>query len=223
MDTDKKKIIYIVNENLRKFLVNNDKRFKVVNAGIGVLRRVEKVSVSKFRLMQDGLEIMTPFITKRIVNLSVDDAAVILQGTNDNHYCSLDDLENPGELGKMECGSVIVRVDNGQFKKHFCVWLGAKSATAFITREEKIHCLQMMGKDASKLMVLSLSVRQKKSQPGGRVGGADGKADPENEAETVDDEVEMEDSTEKVEPNEEDATNSPCQKKMKSATEKDGF
>lgn len=31
----------------------NEKRFKIVNAGVGVLRRVDKVSVSKYRLMQD--------------------------------------------------------------------------------------------------------------------------------------------------------------------------
>lgn len=219
-DTDKKKIIYIVNENLRKFLVNNNNRFKVVNAGIGVLRRVEKVSVSNFRLMQDGLEIMTPFITKRIVKLSVDDAAIILQGTKDNHYCSLEDLENPGELEKMECGSVIIRIEHGKFKKDFCVWLGAKTATAFITREEKIHCLQMMGKDASKLMILSLSVRQKKSQLGGRVG-SNVETNAEKDEMKDDDEVEMEDLSDKVESNTEDATSSPCQKKMKSDTDED--
>jgi hypothetical protein len=52
-NAEKKNGIYFVNDRLRDFLKHNDDRFKVVNAGVGVLRKVEKVSPCGFRLMQD--------------------------------------------------------------------------------------------------------------------------------------------------------------------------
>lgn len=164
-EAEKKKIVYYVNKSVKDFMKNNDNRFKVVNAGIGFLRRVEKVSVSKYRIMQDGIGVISPNITKRIVNLSVDDFATILQGTNDNHYCDIEDLESK-EFSKLGSGSVVARVDNGKFKKDICVWMGAKTATAFISREEKIHCLSMLNKDSSKLRTLTQSVRQQRANGG---------------------------------------------------------
>lgn len=172
-EAEKKKILYYVNEQLREFMINNENRFKVVNAGIGLLRRVDKVSASRYRLMQDGLSIIAPLISKRAVELDSEDAAKIIAGTNDKHYCNLEELNNPKELEKMDSGSAVVRINEGNFKTDICVWVGAKTATAFISREEKIHCLLMMGKDATKLKDLSLSVRQKKGNGGRRPGEDD--------------------------------------------------
>lgn len=50
---EKKNAIYYVNDRLRDFLINNGKRFKIVNAGVQLVRRVEKVSKCRFRLCQD--------------------------------------------------------------------------------------------------------------------------------------------------------------------------
>lgn len=52
-NTERKKSVYYVNDRLKFFLRTNGERFRIVNAGVGVLRKVEKVSPCPFRLMQD--------------------------------------------------------------------------------------------------------------------------------------------------------------------------
>uniref|UniRef100_A0A7E4VQ14 tRNA (cytosine(34)-C(5))-methyltransferase n=1 Tax=Panagrellus redivivus TaxID=6233 RepID=A0A7E4VQ14_PANRE len=162
-DTDKKKCIYFVNDVLRDFMkYNNVLRFRVVNAGVPVLRRVDKVSTSKYRLMQDGLPTMSPFVVKRIINVNTADAIKVLEGTKDNHYVGLDELADPAPFKALSCGSVLMRVEEGGFRKDICLWLGAQTVTAFITREEKIHCLTMMGHDPVKLKRTVVTSRQAK-------------------------------------------------------------
>uniref|UniRef100_A0A914XV54 tRNA (cytosine(34)-C(5))-methyltransferase n=1 Tax=Panagrolaimus superbus TaxID=310955 RepID=A0A914XV54_9BILA len=165
-ETEKKKVIYFTNDNLRRFMKYNETRFKIVNAGVGVLRRCDKVSVSKYRLMQDGLPHMTPYISKRIVSVGIEDAIKILEGSNDNHFVTLNELSDPGELKTLPCGSVVLKLSNGDFQKGIVCWLGAHTVTAFITREEKIHCLTMLGHDAAKLRQQVQSTRQIKAQGG---------------------------------------------------------
>lgn len=53
IETEKKNAIYYVNDCLKNFIINNMKRFKIVNAGVQLVRRVEKVSECSFRLCQD--------------------------------------------------------------------------------------------------------------------------------------------------------------------------
>lgn len=52
-NTERKKSVYYVNDRLKEFLHANAERFRIVNAGVGILRKVEKVSPCGFRLMQD--------------------------------------------------------------------------------------------------------------------------------------------------------------------------
>jgi hypothetical protein len=52
-NTDKKRGIYFVNDALRGFLQVNLDRFFVVNAGVRLLQRVEKIGASRYRLAQD--------------------------------------------------------------------------------------------------------------------------------------------------------------------------
>uniref|UniRef100_A0AC34FHI0 tRNA (cytosine(34)-C(5))-methyltransferase n=1 Tax=Panagrolaimus sp. ES5 TaxID=591445 RepID=A0AC34FHI0_9BILA len=181
-ETEKKKVIYFTNDNLRRFMKYNETRFKIVNAGVGVLRRCDKVSVSKYRLMQDGLPHLTPYISKRLVSVGIEDAIKILEGSKDNHFVTLDELSNPGELKTLPCGSVVLKLSNGDFQKGIVCWL------AFITREEKIHCLTMLGHDAAKLRQQVQSTRQLKAQ-GGRQPKTDNATTP-SKVETKDQEAE---------------------------------
>lgn len=52
-NAEKKNALYFVNDRLRNFLQHNGNRFTVVNAGVQLLRRVEKVSPCAYRLCQD--------------------------------------------------------------------------------------------------------------------------------------------------------------------------
>ncbi|KAI1717890.1 16S rRNA methyltransferase rsmB/F domain-containing protein [Ditylenchus destructor] len=145
-NTEKKNGIYFVNDQLRRMLKNNGDRFKVVNAGIAVLRSVDKKEV-------------TP-----VLEISENDFIQIVQGMEDLHYTPLEKLENPEAFSKLECGSVLLRCTKGDFRKDIVCWMGAKTASAFIVREEKIHILNMLDADSTKLSKALLSARQEKAQ-----------------------------------------------------------
>lgn len=134
-NTEKKKGIYFVNDNLRDFLKLNGERFKVVNAGVGVLRRVDKVSACSYRLMQDGLRYVVPHISKRVLDVNVSDASLILNGYDEAHYVPLEQLESKALFHALDAGSVVLRVSNGDFSKAVCAWMGAHTVSAFVTRE----------------------------------------------------------------------------------------
>jgi hypothetical protein len=50
---DARRSLYFVNNSLREFMQNNSDRFKVINAGVSVMRKVDKVGCSSYRLAQD--------------------------------------------------------------------------------------------------------------------------------------------------------------------------
>jgi len=145
------------------FSKNNIDRYKIVNAGVGILRRVDKVSVSNYRLMQDGLDILLPYIRKRKLDVDEDDFALILNGYKDQHYVPLEHLNCQEVLRQIECGSIVIHhTKKPNFETYVTGWLGAHTVSAFISREEKIHILSMIDRDASKLKLKVLTVRKEK-------------------------------------------------------------
>jgi hypothetical protein len=53
INNENKRCIYMTNSALRDFIQNNSSRFNLVNAGVNVMRRVEKIGCSNYRLSQD--------------------------------------------------------------------------------------------------------------------------------------------------------------------------
>jgi hypothetical protein len=53
--SNKQKEVYFVNNRLREFLLHNEDRFKIVNAGLGILKKItsDKVAPCSYRLKQD--------------------------------------------------------------------------------------------------------------------------------------------------------------------------
>ncbi|CAK5054625.1 unnamed protein product [Meloidogyne enterolobii] len=85
-NTERKKEVYYVNDSLKEFLINNDGRFKIVNAGMGILKKIinDKVSPCPYRIKQDGLPILIPWITKRIIDIPTSLFIRILHGGQTN-------------------------------------------------------------------------------------------------------------------------------------------
>jgi hypothetical protein len=105
-------------------------------------------------------------MTKRIIEVDIDDMAKILAGENDKHYTSLDPLKTRDEFAKLEAGSIVIRIKTEKFSKEICAWMGRDTVSAFITREDKIHLLNILGRyeEAEKLTVMLTSVRREKAQ-----------------------------------------------------------
>lgn len=61
-------------------------------------------------------------------------------------------------------GSVVLQIKYKNFTKEICSWIGAYTASAFVSREDKIHLLSILGCDASVLQNLVQKSRQQKAQ-----------------------------------------------------------
>ncbi|XP_045141222.1 RNA cytosine C(5)-methyltransferase NSUN2 [Echinops telfairi] len=80
----KKRQLYMVSKELRSVLLNNSERVKVINTGIKVLCRsngAEEFDCA-FRLAQEGIYTLYPFIKSRIVTVSLEDVKTLLTQEN---------------------------------------------------------------------------------------------------------------------------------------------
>nr|CAD2129212.1 unnamed protein product [Meloidogyne enterolobii] len=172
-NTERKKEVYYVNNSLKEFLINNDGRFKIVNAGMGILKKIinDKVSPCPYRIKQDGLPILIPWITKRIIDIPTSLFIRILHGGQTNlkeketsQYLPLIELgEEEHFLFKgLEPGTIILRLLE-PFPKEVCAWIGANSISAFVSREERFHLLCILGEDIIKLKRKTVTCRQEKA------------------------------------------------------------
>ncbi|KAF4100244.1 RNA cytosine C(5)-methyltransferase NSUN2 [Onychostoma macrolepis] len=148
----KKRHLYIVSKELRNVLLNNSERMKVINTGVKVWSRNtdgEQFGCA-FRLAQEGIYTLCPYIRARIINISVEDVKVLL--TQENPFLSkLGDVAH-NQAKKLEMGSIVLRylpdpkdVDAPQCPIDLCGWRGKTSIRAFVPRNERLHYLRMVG------------------------------------------------------------------------------
>ncbi|MEQ2202107.1 tRNA (cytosine(34)-C(5))-methyltransferase, partial [Xenoophorus captivus] len=84
----KKRHLYMVSKELRNVLFNNSERMKVINTGVKVWSRNsdgEEFGCA-FRLAQEGIYTLQPYIRSRIVRVSMEDTKVLL--TQENPFLS---------------------------------------------------------------------------------------------------------------------------------------
>lgn len=148
----KKRHLYMVSKELRNVLLNNSERMKVINTGVKVLSRNndgEQFGCA-FRLAQEGVYTLCPYIRARIINISVEDVKVLL--TQENPFLSKLGDEAHMQAKKLEMGSIVLRylpdpkdLDAPQCPIDLCGWRGKTSIRAFVSRNERLHYLRMVG------------------------------------------------------------------------------
>uniref|UniRef100_A0A6Q2WUJ1 tRNA (cytosine(34)-C(5))-methyltransferase n=1 Tax=Esox lucius TaxID=8010 RepID=A0A6Q2WUJ1_ESOLU len=148
----KKRHLYIVSKELRNVMLNNSERMKVINTGVKVLSRNsdgEEFGCA-FRLAQEGIYTLFPYIRSRIISISVEDIKVLL--TQENPYLSkLEDAAHQ-QAKQIGMGSIVLRYqpdnsssDGPQCPIELCGWRGKTSIRAFVPRNERFHYLRMLG------------------------------------------------------------------------------
>uniref|UniRef100_A0A672LMY5 tRNA (cytosine(34)-C(5))-methyltransferase n=1 Tax=Sinocyclocheilus grahami TaxID=75366 RepID=A0A672LMY5_SINGR len=107
----KKRQLYMVSKELRNVLLNNSERMKVINTGVKVWSRNtdgEQFGCA-FRLAQEGIYTLCPYIRARIINICVEDVKVLL--TQENPFLRKlgDDAHNQAKkLGQCRSESYIM-------------------------------------------------------------------------------------------------------------------
>uniref|UniRef100_A0A8D3DFP8 tRNA (cytosine(34)-C(5))-methyltransferase n=1 Tax=Scophthalmus maximus TaxID=52904 RepID=A0A8D3DFP8_SCOMX len=153
----KKRHLYMVSKELRNMLLNNSERMKVINTGVKVWSRNsdgEEFGCA-FRLAQEGIYTLQPYIRSRIITVSVEDIKVLL--TQENPFLSKLQDHAHAQAKKLGMGSIVLKyIPNPsnpaepQCSIQLCGWRGKTSIRAFVPRNERFHYLRMLGVEVFK-------------------------------------------------------------------------
>ncbi|XP_073443970.1 RNA cytosine C(5)-methyltransferase NSUN2 [Dendrobates tinctorius] len=153
----KKKQLYMVSKELRNVLLHNSEKMKVINTGIKVLCRNndgEQYGCA-YRLAQEGIYTIYPFIKSRVVMVSVDDIKILL--TQENPFLSKFSSETQKQTKDLAMGSIILKYEPDPQKPEtlqcpivLCGWRGKTSIRSFVPKNERMHYLRMMGVEVFK-------------------------------------------------------------------------
>ncbi|KAG8442522.1 hypothetical protein GDO86_011354 [Hymenochirus boettgeri] len=153
----KKRQLYMVSKELRNVLLHNSDKMKVINTGIKVLCRNndgEQYGCA-YRLAQEGIYTLYPFINARIVTVSPDDIKVLL--TQENPFLSQFSVETQKQNECLDMGSIVLKYEPDPQKPEtlqcsivLCGWRGKISIRSFVPKNEKLHYLRMMGVEVFK-------------------------------------------------------------------------
>ncbi|XP_059509898.1 RNA cytosine C(5)-methyltransferase NSUN2 isoform X2 [Stegostoma tigrinum] len=107
----KKRHLYMVSKELRNVLLHNSERMKVINMGIKVLSRNndgEEFGCA-FRLAQEGIYTINPYINERIIKICIEDVMVLL--TQENPFIGKLTSEPQKQAKKLSMGSVVLKYE----------------------------------------------------------------------------------------------------------------
>ncbi|XP_037385535.1 RNA cytosine C(5)-methyltransferase NSUN2 isoform X2 [Talpa occidentalis] len=151
----KKRQLYMVSKELRNVLLNNSERMKVINTGIKVWCRNSSGEEfdCAFRLAQEGIYTLYPFINSRIVTVTMEDVKVLL--TQENPFFRKLSSETFSQVKDLAKGSIVLKYepdptqpDTLQCPIVMCGWRGKASVRTFVPKNERFHYLRMMGLEA---------------------------------------------------------------------------
>uniref|UniRef100_A0A8C5ZQM7 tRNA (cytosine(34)-C(5))-methyltransferase n=1 Tax=Marmota marmota marmota TaxID=9994 RepID=A0A8C5ZQM7_MARMA len=152
----KKRQLYMVSKELRNVLLNNSERMKVINTGIKVWCRNNSGEEfdCAFRLAQEGIYTLYPFINSRIITISMEDVKTLL--TQENPFFRKLSNETYSQAKDLTKGSVVLKYepdsanpDALQCPIVLCGWRGKASIRTFVPKNERLHYLRMMGLEVS--------------------------------------------------------------------------
>ncbi|XP_036702188.1 RNA cytosine C(5)-methyltransferase NSUN2 isoform X1 [Balaenoptera musculus] len=152
----KRRQLYMVSKELRNVLLNNSERVKVINTGVKVWCRNNSGEEfdCAFRLAQEGIYTLYPFINSRIIIVSMEDVKILL--TQENPFFRKLSSEAYSQVKDMAKGSVVLKYEPDPAKPDtlqcpivLCGWRGKASIRTFVPKNERLHYLRMMGLEVS--------------------------------------------------------------------------
>jgi tRNA (cytosine34-C5)-methyltransferase len=149
----KKRNIYFVSSVIKKVVQENEDKFKFINLGVKVLSRSESKMVDcEFRLVQDGLHLLYPYITKRVVKVGgAEDIVTLLSCENPYiNRMSKPAQEQLNSLGQGGCVFVYEPTEGQagpQCRLVLCGWKGKISCRSFLPKFERGHYLRLCGEE----------------------------------------------------------------------------
>ncbi|XP_071957653.1 RNA cytosine C(5)-methyltransferase NSUN2-like [Antedon mediterranea] len=145
----KKRNLYMVNSAVCQIVKLCEGKLKVINCGVKVWSRSDAKGVEcDFRLAQDGIYCIYPYLTCRKVDITRDDVRVLL--TEENPFSSKLFKDTKTAIEALAQGSVIFVYDPKKFNKdsqdlvlYIVGWRGKASVRSFVPKGDRFHILRL--------------------------------------------------------------------------------
>ncbi|KAF4531925.1 hypothetical protein B566_EDAN000954 [Ephemera danica] len=172
----KKKNIYMTTKSVRDVVIANQDKIKLINTGVKVFVRCDNKEMKcDFRLTQEGLPIIWPLISSRVVKVAPDDMINLLSNDDPKTPPKMDTLSAATRefVENLEMGSCVLVCEathkDAAFRFQMVGWRGKVSCRAYVPKNERIHYLRLLGADVSKLEVNKFKERAQGEQENGSV------------------------------------------------------
>ncbi|KAK6729572.1 hypothetical protein RB195_006551 [Necator americanus] len=131
----------------------------IQNAGMKMFSRNEqKVETTRFRLSQEGIRHLLPYLQKQLVKIDQDDMLKILK--TEETMIPLESLRCKDDVRAQNPGSLVLFTDRAD---PVCTWVGFHTVAPYLSKEERVHMLRMMGVDCSEIEQMMKSKRKQKA------------------------------------------------------------
>jgi len=157
----KKRNLYFTSEIVKKIVQDNADVVKIINTGVRVLCRSEnKDATCSFRLTQEGIPTVLPFMHNRMLDIDKEDLILLLTNEYPPHTVFSTDFQN--RLSKVESGCLILRYlgnkgKEDEFRIDLCGWKGNQTIRCYVPKVGRAHYLRIVGYD-----VAEYEMREKK-------------------------------------------------------------
>jgi len=135
---EKPQKILLLSKGVREIIMANP-RLQVVNAGIRVFQSVQG-EVMDYRLVQAGLSAIAPFISKRLVQIQIEDLMMLLV-YEDPLFHTFTQVSQD-RFKPIDVGSCVFVVTFEESPMHFVGWRGKASCKLLMTKNERNLMLQ---------------------------------------------------------------------------------
>ncbi|XP_054917824.1 RNA cytosine-C(5)-methyltransferase NSUN2 isoform X1 [Dermacentor andersoni] len=151
---ENKRNIYLVSKTVRNIIELNRERIKIINTGVRVFCRCEgkEELACDFRVCQEGLPTVLPYLNKRKLTMSRQDLYVLL--TEEYPLESQFSPELQEQLKDLEKGCVLLVYTSfpgtaDEFQLVLAGRRGKATLRCYVAKQERVHYLRVCGYDVS--------------------------------------------------------------------------
>ncbi|VDO80140.1 unnamed protein product [Heligmosomoides polygyrus] len=151
--------LFFANAAVKEFVQRNMTSVSIQNAGMKMFSRNEqKVEATRFRLSQEGIRHLLPYLGKQLVKIDEEDMMKILK--TEETMIPLESLKCKEAVREQGAGSLVLYSD---IANPVCTWVGFHTVAPYLCKEERVHMLRMMGVDCSEIEQMMKSKRKQKA------------------------------------------------------------
>lgn len=153
-EQDDKRNIYLVSDTVRNILETNGDKIKVINTGVRVLTRCEGNDrlLCDYRICQQGVSIMLPYVSKQLVQMTRDDVYKLLTEENPSWNTFSPELQDALKCVENGCILLVYYHCKGtpeEFEVALTARKGKTTVRCYVAKEEKVHYLRICDFDVS--------------------------------------------------------------------------